>query len=140
MGRMNALSAAMATIAPRRFTPRRFTLTASSSDRPGSSRSSVRSDSSSRGPDVPRMAVMSEEMTAEQLRQRIADLDAEIAELRRLDGDAQARRGEDGAQSEGSVENEELATELTGIAENEAVIDVLTQRRESLEEKLRAAR
>ncbi|MFF0379345.1 hypothetical protein [Actinoplanes missouriensis] len=83
---------------------------------------------------------MSEEMTAEQLRQRIADLDAEIAELRRLDGDAQARRGEDGAQSEGSVENEELATELTGIAENEAVIDVLTQRRESLEEKLRAAR
>lgn len=82
---------------------------------------------------------MSDETTPEELRQKIKDLDAEIAELRRLDGDAQSRRGEDGDQSAGYIENEELATELTGIAENEAVIDILTQRRESLEEKLRAA-
>lgn len=79
---------------------------------------------------------MTDETTPEQLRQQIKDLDAEIAELRRLDGDAQARRGEDGGESEGYVEPEELATDLTGIAENEAVIDILTQRRESLEEKL----
>ncbi len=80
---------------------------------------------------------MSDETTPDQLRQRIKDLDAEIAELRRLDGDAQSRRGEDGDNSAGYVEPEELATDLTGIAENEAVIDVLTQRREALEEKLR---
>ncbi|BBH68549.1 hypothetical protein ACTI_52340 [Actinoplanes sp. OR16] len=79
---------------------------------------------------------MSDATTPEQLRQQIQDLDAEIAELRRLGGDAQARRGEDGAESEGIIENEELATELTGIAENEAVLDVLLQRRERLVEKL----
>ncbi|GAA2885484.1 hypothetical protein Acy02nite_79920 [Actinoplanes cyaneus] len=82
---------------------------------------------------------MTDAITPDQLRQQIKDLDAEIAELRRLDTDAQARRGEDGDESEGFVENEELATELTGIAENEAVIDVLTQRRESLQAKLDAA-
>ncbi|WP_433831229.1 hypothetical protein ACQP2E_12940 [Actinoplanes sp. CA-015351] len=82
---------------------------------------------------------MSDQPTPEEIRQRITDLDAEIAELRRLDGDAQARRGEDGGASEGIIENEELATELTGIAENQAVIDVLLQRRESLEAKLQAA-
>ncbi|BCY08259.1 hypothetical protein L3i22_033470 [Actinoplanes sp. L3-i22] len=103
----------------------------------------VRKDTAARdeapGRVVPRMVAMSDETTPEQLRQHIKDLDAEIAELRRLDGDAQARRGEDGGESEGNVENEELATELTGIAENEAVIDVLVQRRESLETRLRAA-
>ncbi|MBB2946621.1 hypothetical protein FB565_006389 [Actinoplanes lutulentus] len=83
---------------------------------------------------------MSDQPTTEEIRQRITDLDAEIAELRRLDGDAQARRGEDGGESEGIIENEELATELTGIAENQAVIDVLLQRRESLEAKLNAAK
>ncbi|KUL25482.1 hypothetical protein [Actinoplanes awajinensis] len=70
------------------------------------------------------------------LRQKLADLDAEIAELRRLDGDAQSRRGEDGAQSEGIIENEDLATALTGIAENEAVLDVLLQRRDRLEAQI----
>ncbi|WP_436531966.1 hypothetical protein [Actinoplanes sp. HUAS TT8] len=81
---------------------------------------------------------MTDENTPENLRQKLADLDAEIAELRRLDGDAQARRGEDGDQSEGIIENEELATELTGIAENEAVIDVLLERRDRVEAQLRA--
>ena len=70
--------------------------------------------------------------TPEELRRHLEDLDAEIAELRRLDGDAQRRRGQDGSEAEGIVENEDLATELTGIAENEAVIDILTQRREKL--------
>ncbi|MFI1996563.1 hypothetical protein [Actinoplanes sp. NPDC020271] len=82
---------------------------------------------------------MTDATTPDQLRRQIADLDSEIAELRRLDTDAQSRRGEDGNDAEGFVENEELATELTGIAENEAVIDVLVQRLERLQEKLDAA-
>lgn len=81
---------------------------------------------------------MTDETNAERLRAELADIDAQIAELRRLDGDAQSRRGADGAASEGIIEPEERATELTGIAENEAVIDILTQRREGLAEKLRA--
>lgn len=81
---------------------------------------------------------MSDETTAEQLRQEISDVDAEIAELRRVAGDVQARRGEDTDTSEGYVEPEEIASELTNLNETEAVIDVLTQRRERLEEQLKA--
>jgi hypothetical protein len=80
---------------------------------------------------------VTDENTREQLEQKLKDLDAEIAELRRIGGDAQARRGDDGADSEGIIEAEERATQLTGIAENEAVIDILVQRRASIEEKLR---
>jgi len=53
-------------------------------------------------------------------------------------GDAQARRGQDTDSSEGYVEQEEIATELTGISETEAVIDVLEQRRERIETQLKA--
>ncbi|WP_433306623.1 hypothetical protein ACQP2F_21305 [Actinoplanes sp. CA-030573] len=81
---------------------------------------------------------MSDETTPEQLRQEISDVDAEIAELRRVAGDVQARRGEDTDTSEGYVEPEEIASELTNLNETEAVIDVLTQRRERLEEQLKA--
>ena len=81
---------------------------------------------------------MTDETTAEQLRQELKDVDAELAELRRLVGDAQARRGQDTDTSEGFVEPEEIATALTGINETEAVIDVLEQRRERIEAKLNA--
>ena len=81
---------------------------------------------------------MTDETTPDQLRQELKDVDAEIAELRRLVGDAQARRGQDTDSSEGAVEPEEIATELTGISETEAVIDVLEQRRERIEAKLKA--
>ncbi|MFI5890120.1 hypothetical protein ACIA5D_08365 [Actinoplanes sp. NPDC051513] len=81
---------------------------------------------------------MTDETTAEQLRQELKDVDAELAELRRLVGDAQARRGQDSDTSEGFVEPEEIATELTGISETEAVIDVLEQRRERIEARLTA--
>ncbi|MBM2622848.1 hypothetical protein JIG36_45840 [Actinoplanes sp. LDG1-06] len=81
---------------------------------------------------------MSEEITADQLRQELKDVEEQIAELRRVGGDAEARRGQDTDTSEGYVEPEEIATELTGIAENEAVIDILEQRRERLEEQLKA--
>jgi hypothetical protein len=81
---------------------------------------------------------MTDETTPDQLRQELKDIDAELAELRRLTGDAQARRAQDGDRSEGVIEPEEIATDLTGIAETEAVIDVLEQRRERVEEKLKA--
>ncbi|MFF5294648.1 hypothetical protein [Paractinoplanes globisporus] len=81
---------------------------------------------------------MSDEITAEQLRQELKDVDEELAELRRLTGDAEARRGQDSDTSEGYIEPEEIATELTGIAETEAVIDTLEQRRERIEAQLKA--
>jgi chaperonin cofactor prefoldin len=81
---------------------------------------------------------MTSDTTAEQLRQELKDIDAEIAELRRVTGDAQARRGEDTDGSEGFQEPEDIATELTGINETEAVIDTLEQRRERVESQLKA--
>jgi len=79
---------------------------------------------------------MTDETTAEQLRQELKDVEEELAELRRIGGDAQARRGQDSDTSEGYIEPEEIATELTGIAENEAIIDTLEQRRDRIQEKL----
>ncbi|MBL7254078.1 hypothetical protein [Paractinoplanes lichenicola] len=80
---------------------------------------------------------MSDEITADQLRQELKDVEAEIAELRRVGGDAQARRGQDTDTSEGYIEPEEIATTLTGIAENDAIIDTLEQRRERIQEKIK---
>ncbi|WP_250033182.1 hypothetical protein [Paractinoplanes maris] len=80
---------------------------------------------------------MTDETTADQVRQHLKDLDEELAEMRRLAGDVRDRRGQDGASSIGLQEPEELATELTGLAETEAVIDTLEQRRETLEAKLK---
>ena len=81
---------------------------------------------------------MTDESTAAQLRQELNDVEEELAELRRVGGDAEARRGQDSDTSEGSIEPEEIATELTGIAENEAIIDTLEQRRDRIQEKLDA--
>jgi hypothetical protein len=81
---------------------------------------------------------MTDETTPDQLRQELKDIDAELADLRRVTGDVQSRRGEDGDQSEGFQEPEDIATELTGLAETEAVIDTLQSRREAIAEKLRA--
>jgi hypothetical protein len=81
---------------------------------------------------------MTDETTADQLRQELQDIDEELAELRRVAGDVQSRRGEDGDASEGYQEPEDIATELTGLNETEAVIDVLEQRRERVAERLKA--
>jgi len=81
---------------------------------------------------------MTDDTAAEQLRQELKDVEAELAELRRVGRDAQARRGQDSDTAEGSIEPEEIATELTGIAENEAIIDTLEQRRDRIQEKLDA--
>ena len=81
---------------------------------------------------------MTDDTAAEQLRQELKDVEAELAELRRVGRDAQARRGQDSDTSEGYIEPEEIATELTGIAENEAIIDTLEQRRDRVQAKLDA--
>jgi hypothetical protein len=81
---------------------------------------------------------MTDKTTAEQLRQELKDVEEELAELRRVGRDAEARRGRDSDTSEGYIEPEDIATELTGIAENEAIIDTLEQRRDLIQEKLDA--
>ena len=81
---------------------------------------------------------MTDETTPDQLRQQLKDIDEQLAELRRVAGDVQSRRGEDSDTSEGFQEPEDIATELTGLNETEAVIDVLEQRRERIEAKLKA--
>jgi hypothetical protein len=81
---------------------------------------------------------MTDESTAERLRQELKDIEEELAELHRVGGDAAARRGQDSDTSEGYIEPEDIATELTGIAENEAIIDTLEQRRDRIQERLDA--
>ena len=81
---------------------------------------------------------MTDEATPDQLRAELREIDNELAELRRVTGDVQSRRGEDSDTSEGFQEPEDIATELTGLNETEAVIDVLEQRRERLEAQLKA--
>jgi hypothetical protein len=72
-------------------------------------------------------------MTPEQLRQRLHDIDAEIAYLRSTDGEVRAGVGPSG---DGVENSEDVAASLTGIEENEAVIGVLEQRRESILRRL----
>ncbi|MCM4078468.1 hypothetical protein [Paractinoplanes hotanensis] len=80
---------------------------------------------------------MTSDKTADQLRQELKDLDEELAELRRVAGDVTARRGQDSDTSIGLQEPEEIATELTGLAETEAVIGTLEQRRERIEAQIK---
>ena len=80
---------------------------------------------------------MTSDNTADQLRQELKDVDEELAELRRLTGDVTARRGRDSDTSIELQEPEEIATELTGLAETEAIIDTLEQRRERIEQQIK---
>jgi hypothetical protein len=81
---------------------------------------------------------MTDQKTADQLRQELKDIDADIAELRRVAGNVQSRRGEDSDESQGFEEPEDIATDLTGLNETEGVIDELTARRERVEAQLKA--
>lgn len=81
---------------------------------------------------------MTDEATPERLRQELNDIDAQLAELRRLVDDVQARRGQDNPESVGFEEPGDIATDLTGLAETQAVIAELETRRETVEERLRA--
>jgi hypothetical protein len=84
------------------------------------------------------VAAMTDEPTAESLRQELTDIDAELAELRRVAGDVVAHRGTDGDESQGYEEPEEVATDLTGLEETQAVIRALKNRRAAVAERLRA--
>ncbi len=72
---------------------------------------------------------MSDDATPEQLRQELREIDAEIADLRRSAADVRTRLGPDG---DGVENSEDIAADLTGIQEDEAVIGVLEQRREAI--------
>ena len=76
---------------------------------------------------------MSDDTTPEQLRQELKDIDAQIAELRRVSGGVVSSVGSDGD----GVENaEDIAADLTGVEENDAVIEILQQRREAVQRRL----
>ena len=81
---------------------------------------------------------MTDEATPERLRQQLNDIAAQLAELHRLVDDVQARRGRDSPGAVGFEEPEDIATDLTGLAETQAVIAELEIRRETVEERLRA--
>jgi hypothetical protein len=73
---------------------------------------------------------MVDETRIEQLRQRLRDIDAEIAELR---GSTDGLKGV----GDGVEDAEEIAAGLTNVEEREAVLGILAQRRESLIEQLK---
>jgi hypothetical protein len=75
---------------------------------------------------------MSDESTAEDLRQELKDIDQELAETRRVAGDGQSRR------DDGDFANpEDTATDLTGRNEADAIIGTLEERRERVADQLR---
>jgi hypothetical protein len=76
---------------------------------------------------------MADDSTTDQLRNELRDLDAEIAQLRASTRDLRASAG---SQSEGVEDTEEQASDLTTEGENDAVLDVLEQRRETVRRQL----
>lgn len=73
------------------------------------------------------------ETTPEQLRQELGDIESEISAIRASTDDLKARSG---AAAGGVEDPEEQAADLTSIEEQEAILGVLEQRRESLLERL----
>jgi hypothetical protein len=78
---------------------------------------------------------MADEASVEQLRQELRDIEVEIANLRGATGDVRAHVGPEG---DGVEQSEDIATDLTSIQENEAVVGVLEQRRDALRQRLDA--
>ncbi|HEY3713483.1 MAG TPA: hypothetical protein VGL39_03065 [Jatrophihabitantaceae bacterium] len=76
---------------------------------------------------------MVDETTPDQLRQQLHDLDSEISELRSSRDDVEAHVG---AEGDGVQDSEEIAADLTSVEENDAILDVLEQRREAVRERL----
>jgi hypothetical protein len=78
---------------------------------------------------------MADGMTGDELRQKLRDLEAEIADLRRTSSGIATSLGNNGD----GVENaEDIAAGLTGIEENEGVLRLLEQRRDSIKQRLDA--
>ena len=76
---------------------------------------------------------MSDDTTPEQLRQELKDIDVQIAELRRESGGVVSSVGSNG---DGVENSEDIAAGLTGVEENDAVIEILEQRREAIQRRL----
>jgi hypothetical protein len=68
---------------------------------------------------------MSDEITPDGLRHQLKEIDAELAELRGVTGDVQARRGEDGDSSEGYQERDDLAVRNTQAGESGAAWEIV---------------
>ena len=77
---------------------------------------------------------MAYDTAADQLRQQLRELDAQIAQLKGVSDDVKGRLG---AEGQGVQDSEEIATELTNVEEQEAVIGILEQRREAVLEQLK---
>lgn len=72
---------------------------------------------------------MTGDATPEQLRQQLQELNAEIARL---------RPGGQPDSSEGEVrDSEEIAADLTSVEEQQAIVGILEQRRDAIQEQLR---
>ena len=76
---------------------------------------------------------MADETTPEQLRRRLQELDAEIAELRHSTDDVKAHVGPEG---DGVEDSEEIAADLTTVEVDDAVLTMLEQRREAVRAQL----
>jgi hypothetical protein len=76
---------------------------------------------------------MADDTTTEQLRTELRDIDAEIAQLR---GSTRDLRAAAGSQAGGVEDTEEQASDLTTEGENDAVLEVLEQRRETVRRQL----
>jgi hypothetical protein len=73
---------------------------------------------------------MTGDTTPEQLRQELRELDAEIARLR---ADEQSSE----AESDDVRDSEEIAADLTSAEEDQAIVGILEQRREAIQQQLR---
>jgi pyrimidine operon attenuation protein/uracil phosphoribosyltransferase len=71
--------------------------------------------------------------TPEQLRRELHEIDAEIAELRKSTDDIKAHVGPEG---DGVEDAEEIATDLTSVEADEAVLGILGRRREAVLKQL----
>lgn len=78
---------------------------------------------------------MAEDATRDQLTQQLSDVEAEIADLQRSSGQVTTSLGNDG---DGVENSEDIAAELTNYEENEGVLELLQQRRDSIKAKLDA--
>ncbi|HEY3088151.1 MAG TPA: hypothetical protein VGJ59_08820 [Jatrophihabitantaceae bacterium] len=73
---------------------------------------------------------MTGDTTPEQLRQELRELDAEIARLRADEESSEA-------ETDDVRDSEEIAADLTSAEEDQAIVGILEQRREAIQQQLR---
>jgi hypothetical protein len=73
---------------------------------------------------------MTGDTTPEQLRQELRELDAEIARLRADEESSEA-------ETDDVRDSEEIAADLTSAEEDQAIVGILEQRREAIQQRLR---